>query len=554
MKSMDRRSWNVHKLNEATIPKKFRKKVKKPLWWNNDIYVLRKRKSRWWKKYSESKQYQDYLMYKKARNRATKVIRQSKRKLELKIAKKIKKDPKAFFKYARSKTSVKESVGPLTKKNGEVIIEDTKIANLLNDYFSSVFTLETVHNMPEIQDILNEQDEELTSLNVVEEAVKLKLQALKIDKSPGVDSIYPVLLKNVANEISRPLVKIFRLSLDTGIIPQDWKIANVTPILKGGSKYLVENYRPVSLTSVACKILESLIRDSITEHLRKYKLIKDTQHGFVQGRSCLSNLINFLDEVTKYIDKGLPVDIIYLDFSKAFDKVPHQRLLKKVASYGIKGEILQWIENWLHDGKQRVVVKGSSSNWSDVISGVPQGSVLGPTLFIIFINDIDEGVVSSLSKFADDTKLLRQVPEVEYAFTLQDDLKNLYKWSCDWQMLFNAGKCKCLHMGFNNMQFDYFMVDELIESTDAQKDLGVIVHKSLQSKYHVAKCVKTAKKNSGAVTIWFPYESLNIDPILRIHHIHALMDICLWNCLYWHILHACIYFQRCLHMCDSITN
>ena len=288
-------------------------------------------------------------------------------------------------------------------------------------------------------------------MEVKKEAVLQKLQSLKADKSPGNDSIYPVVLREVAKDISGPLVRIFQCSLDTGVVPEDWKKANVTPIFKGGKKSLAENYRPVSLTSAVCKVLESLLRDNITEHLKKYKILKDTQHGFVKGRSCLTNLIEFLDEVTKYIDKGLPIDVIYLDFSKAFDRVPHHRLIKKINACGIGGNVSTWIENWLSERKQRVVVKGSASKWSNVSSGVPQGSVLGPTLFIIFINDIDENIVSSLSMFADDTKVINEVSKIGNAYTLQEDLHKLYQWSQDWQMLFNAEKCKCVHVGFNNL-------------------------------------------------------------------------------------------------------
>ena len=203
--------------------------------------------------------------------------------------------------------------------------------------------------------------------------------------------------------------------------------------------------------------MESLIVDDIRKHLTDYKLILDTQHGFVEKKSCLSNLLSFLEEVTNYVDQGHPVDIIYLDFSKAFDSVPHQRLLSKIRAHGIGGVVVDWIEDWLNGRKQRVVINGSESKWNDVTSGVPQGSILGPLLFIIFINDIDCKIISALSKFADDTKVFRTVGKVERAFTLQDDLHNLYKWSADWQLLFNKDKCKCFHVGYNNPQYDYFI-------------------------------------------------------------------------------------------------
>ena len=183
------------------------------------------------------------------------------------------------------------------------------------------------------------------------------------------------------------------------------------------------------------------------EHLTAHRLISDSQHGFLRGRSCLTNLLTYLELVTKTVDDGNPVDAVYLDFSKAFDRVPHQRLLTKLRSHGIGDSTAAWIKAWLSDRQQRVVVNGAQSEWSGVKSGVPQGSVLGPLLFIIYINDIDEDILSLVLKFADDTKVFRKVKTPADARALQDDLDRLYRWSDDWQMLFNIDKCKCLHFG-----------------------------------------------------------------------------------------------------------
>ena len=165
-------------------------------------------------------------------------------------------------------------------------------------------------------------------------------------------------------------------------------------------------------------------------------------------------MLKFLEEVTAYIDEGSPVDVLYLDFSKAFDKVPHKRLVNKVKAHGIGITIWRWIEAWLSDRSQRVVINGHASGWATVTSGVPQGSVLGPTLFVIYINDIDDGITSSLLKFADDTKL-RKVGTQDDCEALQKDLHTMHKWSEDWQMLFNIDKCKCLHIGYGNNHTTY---------------------------------------------------------------------------------------------------
>jgi len=167
------------------------------------------------------------------------------------------------------------------------------------------------------------------------------------------------------------------------------------------------------------------LSDKIVEHLEKHELIRESQHGFVKKKSCLSNLLVFIEEVTSYLDSGYPVDVIYLDFQKAFDKVPHHRLLMKLQAHGIGGNVLQWIGNWLSGRKQRVLMGGQVSDWCNILSGVPQGSVLGPLLFVIYINDIDEVVNSKLLKFADDTKIFNKVNSVEEVENLRTDLRSL---------------------------------------------------------------------------------------------------------------------------------
>ena len=315
----------------------------------------------------------------------------------------------------------------------------------------------------------------LGPLVVTPELVAKKIKAMKDNKSPGVDGIPPTLLMETVEQISIPLARVFNLSLKEGVVPFEWKEANIIPLFKKGSRNKSENYRPVSLTSVICKLLERLIKDHMVEFLVKHKLLNSSQHGFLKARSCLTNMLCFLEEITKWIDVGSPVDIIYLDFQKAFDKVPHQRLLLKLKAHGIGDSITDWIEQWLTDRRQRVVVDGEVSNWKSVLSGVPQGSVLGPILFLIYINDLDDSITSNVLKFADDTKLLRKVNTDGNKQHLQNDLDRLVKWSEKWQMLFNFGKCKCLHTGHRNLNVNYKMGDTVLGTTVKEKDLGVTI-------------------------------------------------------------------------------
>ena len=199
-----------------------------------------------------------------------------------------------------------------------------------------------------------------------------------------------------------------------------------------------------------------------------------------QTISCLTNLLCFLEEITKWVDDGSPVDVIYLDFQKAFDKVPHQRLISKLKSHGMGNSLINWIEQWLTDKRQSVVVEGEVSSWKSVLSGVPQGSVLGPILFLVYINDLEEGVTGKILKFADDTKLFRKVKEIGDKQNLQYDIDKLVKWSEKWQMLFNFGKCKCLHTGSRNTGMNYEMGGTILSKTVKEKDLGVTMNANMK--------------------------------------------------------------------------
>ena len=201
--------------------------------------------------------------------------------------------------------------------------------------------------------------------------------------------------------------------------------------------------------------------------------------GPFHSHNYCSNMLYFFEEITKWIDEGSPVDIIYLDFQKAFDKVPHQRLLLKLKAHGFGDGIIDWIEQWLTDRTQRVVVDVEVSNWKSVMSGLPQGSVLGPLLFLIYFNDLDENITSNVLKFVDDTKVFRRVNNDCDKQHLQNDLDRLLKWSEIRQML-NFGKCKCLHTGHGNLDVNYKMGDTVLGTTVKKKDLGVTISSDLK--------------------------------------------------------------------------
>ena len=303
------------------------------------------------------------------------------------------------------------------------------------------------------------------------------------NSSAGPDGIPPLVLKECAGELAPTLHKIFRESIDTGKLPLDWKTAEIIPIFKKGSKVYPSNYRPISLTSSTCKVLERIIANELLNFALRTGSIPAQQHGFIPGRSIMTNLLSsLLDWITEQ-DKGNPTDIIYLDFSKAFDKVPHRRLLGKLAHLGIKGKLLRWVKSFL-ESRQFWVRNGDSKSQKRVItSGVPQGSVLGPILFILYTSDLPLGRHSEIKMYADDTKLYAN-PLVNYQH-LQEDLDKIHNWSKNWMLPLNEAKCIVMHIGKSNPKRSYHIGGENITEAIAMKDLGIMISNDLKWANHV---------------------------------------------------------------------
>ncbi|KAK4828165.1 LOW QUALITY PROTEIN: hypothetical protein QYF61_024414 [Mycteria americana] len=398
-------------------------------------------------------------------------IRRTKAQLELNLATAIKDNKNCFYKYISNKRMAKENLHPLWDAGGNIVTKEEEKDQVLNAFFALVSNSKTSCSLGTQPAKLEDRDGEENKPPIIQgEMVSDLLHHLDTHKSMGPDGIHPRVPRELAEVLTKPLSILYQQSWLTGEVPVDWRLANVTLIYKKGRKEDPGNYRLVSLTLVLGKVMEQNLLSAITRLVEDKQAIRPSQHGFMKGRSCLTNLISFYDKVTRLVDEGKAVDVVYLGFSKAFDTALHSILIDKLAAYGLDRHMLRWIKSWLDGQTQRVVVNGVKSSWQPVKSCVPQGSVLGPVL-LITLSMIWMRGLSALSVS------LRTTPSCEGVLiclrTLQRDLDRLDRWAGANCMRFNKAKCQVLHLGHSNPMQLYRLGEEWLESCPVEKDLGV---------------------------------------------------------------------------------
>ena len=328
------------------------------------------------------------------------------------------------------------------KKDGQTVSTETDKANTLNVQFQSVFSPKTPVSLKSLaqkslQDLHDSGVDlpfqpspypKMPDISISAEGIDKLLLGLNPHKAAGPDKLKPIILQTLHEELSPILQLIFQKSLDNGKLPDIWKEANVSPIFKKGDKADPSNYRPISLTCVLCKVQEHIVASSLSKHFTELNILYELQHGFRERRSCETQLIMLIDKLSKTMQMGKQTDLNLLDFSKAFDKVAHEKLIQKLHHYGIRGDTLKWIKAFLDNRKQAEVINGVNSNCIPVSSGVPQGSVLSPILFLVYINDLPEQVKSRVRLFADDTAMYLALSSHIEGQVLQNDLPSLEKW------------------------------------------------------------------------------------------------------------------------------
>ena len=451
-----------------------------PPWINRQIRRLLRRKQKCWNLFIILETSEARRLYTVARNKAISEIRQSRIKFEMHLVQTATTQPKKIFSYMNFRNKAPNGT-PNLKIDNETIEEDQEKAEAMANYFSQVFTQESSHSTALALDLSVEYI--IDSVDIDEDIVLHSLEKLDAGKSMGPDDLHPRLLKELSAHVAGPLTTIFKLSLLHGVLPRDWKDAIVTPIHKGGPRYCPSNYRPISLTSTLIKILERLIKKAIMAYLENSNLLSRAQHGFRSNLSCLSNLLTARESWIKSRDNRKLVDVVFIDFSKAFDKVPHTRLLMKLESFGIKGGLLIWIKEFLTGRRQRVRINSKLSTWTNVRSGVPQGTVLGPLLFILYINELPLLTDSPMVLYADDLKIWRELKDEKDSQILQGDLNKLLEWSKEWMLPINVAKCAAMHIGHADNR-SYELEGTTLPLVQTYTDLGVIISHDLKTTAH----------------------------------------------------------------------
>lgn len=422
-------------------PKISKNYASKPKWFNKKLININNRKNKAFKLFRNSINdlvlYNKYLRLQKEFDFLNKFLY---RQYVLNMETNLKKNSKCFWKFINEKKS-SAGIPNIVHFDGETSSDPFKMCNLFASFFRSVYK-------PSVPSTIENSDSNLNLVSIGElqissDEIEKELRMLNDDKHPGADGIVPLVLKNCAKALACPLSVIFNRSLHEGIFLDAWKLSYIHPVFKSGCKNEVCNYRPICKIPIIPKLFEKIVYNKLVFLLKE--VISPLQHGFVNGRSTTTNLVVFNNYLVNSLECGFQCDVVYTDFSKAFDRVNHSILLSKLKKIGFFSSILKWLESYLTDRTQRVQINNILSDSVNVTSGVPQGSHLGPLLFLIFINDIpDQFNNCKCLMYADDIKLYVRIKSTLDCINLQRDLKRLFEWCEVNDLHLNVSKCQCM--------------------------------------------------------------------------------------------------------------
>lgn len=451
----------------------------------------------------------DWSMYKRQRNRVNNLVKMNKNRYYKDLLSENSRNPKKFWSTIKDifPSQPLNCTGRSFQINGEVITDNKCIANAFGSFFSSIIHKLKEQCLPLVNFAWRYRKSSCArnSLTfnfnpVTEQHVEKKLKQLKRSKAAGIDNIPPGILKDCSSVVRKPLAHIINMSLITGEIPQEWKEAKVVPVHKKGPTNDFDNYRPISVLPVISKIMERIVHEQFMDYLESNNLINDSQFGFRQKRSTQLAVTLLLDKVRANMDKGLLTGVVFIDLSKAFDMVSHSNPLNKSEGFGVQSAEMEWFTNYLFNRSQFVNFDGSVSEKFQLTSGVPQGSILGPLLFILYINDIDDHLNSAnIIKYADDTVLFlsgREIDKIENQLT--DEMQVVAKWlnENDLVINLNKGKTESILMGTNrrirNKTLKVHFNDRQINFSSKYKYLGVLVDQTANLNEHFYLSFKKA--------------------------------------------------------------
>lgn len=462
----------------------------------NLLRKKRKAHAKWKKSNSD----EDRKLFEKLKDECDASLIEEEKKFTENIESDLQYNPKKFFNYVNSIKSNGAGIADFITLGEETASCKKDAANLCGKFFASTFSpVDNYHHSSTISHSshLNSWNKIFISVEKIEE----KLMKLNVNKSTGPDGLPPALFKNCASTLTYPLYIIMNSSLVEGKMPTKWKMASVVPIHKCGSQNDAANYRPISKLSICAKVFDSIIADELFSHFST--IITEHQHGFFRGRSTVTNLIGYTESIEKCMGSGGQVDVIYTDFSKAFDKVSHNVLLSKLHSHGVSGMLLKWFGSYLKGRKFRVQIGNTLSDPYDVTSSVVQGSHCGPVLFAIFINDIQEILNTNYNCYADDIKIYKQICTIEDCHMLQNNIRKLEQFSIDNKLSLNVEKCfvsSFTKKKKNFLIYDYKIDQRTLERKDEIKDLGVIYSDTGGFNSHIDYICSRAKRVLGFIT------------------------------------------------------
>ena len=486
-------------------------KSKDPPWINTEIKNALRKKNRLYKKYISGGRLQnDQINLSEMTLTVSNVITTSKNAYFSNLGERLNDpatSPKSYWAILkRFLNKIKIPSIPPILVNNNFIINFVEKANLFNAFFAEqCTTLNTNSVIPEVRRRTNKH---LNDISFTPSDLSRIINDLNPNKAHGHDNISIKMIKMCGDSIITPLKLIFESAITSGEFPDSWKKGNIIPVHKKENKGLLKNYRPISLLPIFGKIFEKVIFNNLFRYFEENKFLSDKQSGFRNGDSCVSQLLAISHEIYKSFDGRPSFETrgVFLDMSKAFDKVWHQGLLYKLKCYGVEGNFYKILENYLHDRKQRVVLNGQSSSWLNVNAGVPQGSVLGPLLFLIYINDLPDDLTSSAKLFADDTSIFSTVFDANRSSdVLNQDLLIVKDWATQWKMSFNPDPNKqATEVVFSrknnliNHPVLYFNGAPVASSSE-QKHLGLILDKKLSFRNHLNEKIQKANKGIGLI-------------------------------------------------------